>query len=82
MLELVRAFVKSVIQEVAVEIPKSYRKKEAVRAEVQNMIATRIRNGEISSKEDLEEFFQALDMSFRALKMVPMEVFQGLKPKK
>lgn len=79
MIDLLKAVVKSVIQEVAVEIPKSYRKKEAVRSDLQALIVSRVKSGEITSKEELDDFFKTLEMSTKALKMVPFEVYQTLK---
>lgn len=79
MIDLLKAVVKNVIQEVTVEIPKSYRKKEAVRFDLQALIVSRVKSGEITSKEELDDFFKTLEMSIKALKMVPVEVYQTLK---
>ena len=79
MIDLLKAVIKNVMQEIAIEIPKFYRKKEAVRADLQNLIVSRLKTREITSKEELDDFFKTVEMSLKALKMVPFEVYKNMK---
>lgn len=61
-----------------VPIPPDYKKKESVRAELQELIMTRVANGDIKSQDDLIAFFATIDMALRALKGVPFEVLSKI----
>lgn len=52
-----------------------YMKKERVRETIQGVITSMVQAGEIKSGADLENFFSSADMSLKALKMVPFEVY-------
>lgn len=62
----------------AVSASASYLSKEVVRAHLQKMVTNRIKSGKIKNSADLAEFFATVDMSLKALKMIPFEVFSKL----
>lgn len=55
-----------------------YMKKERVREALQGVITSLIASGEIANQADLDAFFGSADMSLRALKMVPFDVYTKL----
>lgn len=57
---------------------KSYMKSEKVREEIQNWIIESIKGGKISNDGELTNFFADVDMSVKALKMIPFDVFVRL----
>ena len=59
-----------------------YRAKEAVRRDMQELIAEAVRSGTITSQEDLDDWFKTATMALGALKMVPFGAFQALSRKK
>lgn len=65
----------------AIQIHPDYMKKERVRQAIQDVITNLVSSGEISNKQELENFFSSADMSLRALKMVPYETYAKLAGK-
>lgn len=64
-----------------VNISPEYMKKERVREAIQNVITGMVNAGEISNRQELENFFSSADMSLRALKMVPFETYAKISKK-
>jgi len=62
--------------EAKVSASPEYMKKERLRASLQQVIAGMVASGEIKDESDLEGAFAAADMSLKALKMIPLEVWQ------
>lgn len=56
--------------------------KERVRAEVQAIIQKAVTDGRVTTQEELDELYSALDMSVKALKMVPLQAWQGPSKKR
>ena len=69
---------RSVVQETKAAASAAYMKKERVREDLQALVAGMVRDGRITDQAGVDEAFQALDMSVKALKMVPFEVWQRL----
>lgn len=65
----------------AISASKSYMKNEKVREELQAWVVRSIANGKITNDADLADFFSAIDMSVKALKMIPFDIF-ARAPKK
>lgn len=59
----------------AISASKEYMKKEAVRQQLQDLVASKVAAGEIQDQRQLEEWFQAASMALMALKMVPIEAY-------
>ena len=59
----------------AIGASKEYMKKEAVRQQLQDLIASKVTSGEIQDQKQLEDWFQAASMALMALKMVPLEAY-------
>jgi hypothetical protein len=57
-------------------------KKEEVRQSLQDLISQKVAAGEISDQESLDEWFATAEMSLKALKMVPLIVYQTTPTKK
>jgi hypothetical protein len=55
-----------------------YMKKERVRERLQSMIVDAIAAGDITDQASLDGFISALDMSVKALKMVPFDVYSKM----
>lgn len=55
-----------------------YLRKEKIREALQQMIVGLVASGQLSDQASLDEAFGALDMSVKALKMVPYEVWQRM----
>jgi len=58
-----------------VKASSAYMKKEGVREKLQDLVAEMVRAGEVADQASLEEAFQTLDMSVKALKMVPFDAW-------
>lgn len=78
MLSELREVIRALVSEV-VSIPASYLRKELVRMDLQKMISERVKKGEITSEDDLREFFETVDMALKSLKMIPFEVYRASK---
>lgn len=72
---------KTFISEIVRASPE-YMKKEKTREAIQGVITGMIARGEIQSPTDLENFFGSADMSLKALKMVPFDVYLKLSDHK
>lgn len=66
------------IAEALVSAGADYMRKERVREALQAMIIGMVKDSRIADQAGLDEAFLALDMSVKALKMVPFEAWQGL----
>lgn len=53
--------------------------KELVRTEVQALVQQAVLDGRVSTQQELDELFGALEMSVKALKMVPLRAWSGTK---
>jgi hypothetical protein len=73
--EALRRYVRAFIEEGKVAASPAYMKKERVRSELQGIIERLIADGDLTSQEELDEFFETLTMASRALKSVPVEAF-------
>ena len=58
-----------------VSASQSYMKKEGIRQALQNVVQEYVASGRIKNQEQLEEFWDAVDLSSKALRGVPYEVF-------
>lgn len=66
------------IIEAKVSASPEYMKKERVREALQGLIVGMVAGGQLPDQRSLDEAFVALDMSVKALKMVPFEVWQRM----
>lgn len=66
---------KTQMWESLVKASSDYLAKEQVRKEIQDLIENRIKNGQISSQEELTAFFAVVKMSMLALEHVPYDAF-------
>jgi len=66
------------IIEAKVGASDEYMKKERVREALQGMVTGMVASGQLPDQRSLDEAFAALDMSVKALKMVPFEVWQRM----
>lgn len=62
----------------AVSASPKYMKKESVRAALQELIMKMVSQGDVPDQTALDDVFGAVDMSVKALKMVPFEVWQRM----
>jgi len=69
---------RELFRETKIGASADYMKKERVRAIMQQAVAGMVSSGEISSQEELDSAFSALDMSVKALRMIPFEVWGKL----
>lgn len=60
----------------------SYMKKERTRERLQRLVADQVAEGEVVDQASLDQFMNDVDMSLKALKMIPFEVWSKLSPKK
>lgn len=70
------------LSEAKVSASPEYMKKEAVRQALQDVVKTMVADGRVGDQQALDDAFAALDMSVKALKMVPFEVWQRLSKSK
>lgn len=66
------------LREAVAAASTDYMRKERIREAVQGIVEGMVRQGDIATQEELDDVFSALDMSLRALKMVPLHVWQQL----
>lgn len=66
------------LREAVAAASADYMKKERVREAIQGIVEGMVRQGDIATQQELDDVFSALDMSLRALKMVPLHVWQRL----
>tara|TARA_Y100000310_G_scaffold221871_1_gene223456 strand:- start:1406 stop:1639 length:234 start_codon:yes stop_codon:yes gene_type:complete len=69
---------KQIIKEETVSASSEYMKKENVREQLQNMVLELIKNGDITSDDDIKEFFGTVEMASNTLKMIPFMVYNKL----
>jgi hypothetical protein len=67
----VRYIIREELKEALVSASPEYMRKEAVRERLQSLVHEMIDSNEIRSDEDLNEFWRSVEMSVRALRMVP-----------
>ena len=60
----------------------AYRKKEALRGELQAMVTEAVASGVVSSPAELEEWWRTLDLAASTLKSIPFEVWTKLASKR
>jgi len=70
---------KQIIKEETASASSEYMKKENIREQLQGMVLELIKNGDITSDDDIKEFFDTIDMASNALKMIPFMVYNGLR---
>lgn len=72
------------VNEALVRASKTYQRKEAVRAKLQELVQSMVTTGEIKTQGDLKEFFDSVQLATTALASIPIEVYvklSQLKPK-
>lgn len=69
-----RSIVRSMVAE-AIGASEEYMKKEVVRQQLQDLIASKVASGEIHDQRQLDEWFKTASMALMALKMVPIEAY-------
>jgi hypothetical protein len=52
-----------------------YMGKEAIRQALQNVVQEYVRSGKIKNQEQLNEFWDTIDLASKALKGIPYDVF-------
>lgn len=72
---------RSYIAEAKIEMGSTYAKKEKLRQSIQDMLSSSIALEEISSEEQLAEWWSTLDMATKALRGVPFEVWKAMAKK-
>jgi|LauGreDrversion4_2_1035121.scaffolds.fasta_scaffold33457_4 hypothetical protein len=75
-MKCLRGFIRDVVAEALAVASPEYMKKEAVRQQIQELIASKVSAGEIQDQKQLDEWFQAASMSLMALKMVPLDAYK------
>lgn len=60
---------------------QSYMKKEEIRERLEDLIKTRVANNVITSQDELDQFFDDVNIAARALKGIPFSVFVKLSKK-
>ena len=69
------------MEEAKVGASPEYMKKERVRETFQQVIASMVAAGDVQDEKDLQELFNAADLSLKALKMIPFDVWKKLPSK-
>lgn len=69
--QLIKTFIIEAIKSKKITAGSSYMKKERVREQLQGLLQDAINSGEVQSQEELEEWWNTIDMAKNALKMVP-----------
>ena len=69
------------MEEAKVGASPEYMKKERVREAFQQVIASMVAAGDVQDEKDLQELFNAADLSLKALKMIPFDVWKKLPSK-
>lgn len=75
-MKCLRGFIRDVVVEALAVASPEYMKKEGVRQQIQELIASKVSSGEIQDQKQLDEWFQAASMSLMALKMVPLDAYK------
>lgn len=76
-LKLIKDFVAEAVRG-KVGASASYMKKEAVRAEIQGLIASKVKSGQITNQAELDDYINSITIAVTALKMIPHEVWKKL----
>jgi len=69
------------MEEAKVGASAEYMKKERVREAFQQVIASMVAAGDVQDEKDLQELFNAANLSLNALKMIPFDVWKKLPTK-
>lgn len=69
------------ILEARAEMSVAYAKKESLRQSIQDMLTAAVASGDVSSKEQLDEWWSTLDMASKALRGVPFDVWKAMSKK-
>lgn len=78
MLKILRSYVTEALSEAQVKISDAYKKKEAVRAELQGLVAAKVKSGAIQDQEALDAYIASMGLALTALKMVPFDVWKRM----
>lgn len=73
---------RELVTEAKIAASAEYAAKEKVREDLQARIVEAISRGDIRDQKGLEDYFSTIDMSLKALKMVPFQAFVSLAGKK
>jgi hypothetical protein len=73
-MQILRDIIKDLIFE-AISASSEYMKKEVVRQSIQDLIKQKVKSGEISNQQELDDWMQSASMAIMALKMVPVEAY-------
>lgn len=72
---------RKLLEEAKIGASPEYMKKERVREAFQQVIASMVAAGDVQDDNDLQELFNAADLSLKALKMIPFDVWKKLPTK-
>lgn len=73
---------KDFVLETHVDIGEEYKKKENIRKSIQDLLQVSIISADISSKEDLVEWWKTFDMASNTLRMIPFETWKTILNKR
>jgi hypothetical protein len=76
---LVREFVIEALKSSKVSASETYMKKEVVREKLQALVQEAVASGEIQSQKELDDWWKTVEMSTKALRMVPLMAWQSTK---
>lgn len=74
--DLIREMVSETLKTKKVSASKTYMKKEAVREKLQALLQEAVDSGEVKSQEELEDWWNTVEMAKNALKMVPFAAWK------
>ena len=74
--KLIRQLVFETLRTKRVSASKSYMKKEDVRENLQNLLQNAVSDGIVRSQEDLEDWWETIEMAKNALRMVPFDAWK------
>lgn len=77
-MHILKKFVSEAVEEAKVRISDAYKRKEAVRAELQAIVAEKVRSGAIKDQADLDDYVSSMGLAMTALKMIPFDVWRKL----
>lgn len=70
---------KRLVREAVVAASSSYMKKERVRESLQRVLQDAVASGEVSSQDELDDWWNTLDMATSALRAVPFDAWKRAK---
>lgn len=73
-----KLFLLEAVEEAKVRISDAYKRKEATRAELQGLVASKVKSGEIRDQESLDEYISSMNLALTSLKMVPFDVWKRM----